>query len=121
KTAPARRPIRSVTEGHGTTTPRRRDRQGVAIWAESGSGNLDDVLGLYALRAFDHVEADAIAFGQGTEALGDDRGVVDEDVRAALPNDESITLGVVEPLHDTLLRHTLAPYNNETGLLFLPR
>jgi hypothetical protein len=81
----------------------------------SGSGNLDDVPGLETLRSLHHIEADAVALAQGLEPLRDDEGLADEDVRAALPHDEAKALVLVEPLHGTLLSHTLAPC-----LLFLP-
>jgi hypothetical protein len=35
---------------------------------------------------------------------------VDEYIRAALPHDEAKALVLVEPLHGTLFRHTLAPF-----------
>ena len=79
--------------------------------ARSGSGNLDDVLGHETLRSLLHIEADAVALAQGLEPLPDDGGMVDEDVRAPLPHDEAKAPGLVEPLHGTLLRHTLAPCN----------
>src|SRR3954465_15422540 len=87
----------------------------------SGSGDFDDVFGLEPLRALHHVKADAVSLAQGPEPLGDDGGVVDEDVRAALPHDEAIALGVVKPLHGTLLRNTLLPCNKmKQGCLFSP-
>src|SRR5690606_11660005 len=57
---------------------------------------------LRALRALHHFEADALAFLQRAEAIGVDRGIVDEHVVAAvLGRDEAEALGVVEPLHGT--------------------
>jgi hypothetical protein len=86
------------------------NRQGAGgMGRGSGSGNLDDVLRLQALRPLDHLEGDSVPFVQSAESLGDDRGVMDENVRAPLPHDEPIPLGVVEPLHGSLLGHTLAP------------
>src|SRR5262245_48153161 len=85
--------------------PRERCRRGPYGYG-SGLGDLDDVLGLQPLRPFDDVKAHSVTFGQGAESLGDDRGMVDEDVRTMLAHDEAVPLGVVEPLHGTLLRHT---------------
>src|SRR5260221_3740697 len=67
--------------------------------------DLDDVLRLQPLGPFDDVERHAVTLIQRFEALGDDAGVVHEDVRSMLPNDESIALGFVVPLHGSLLRH----------------
>jgi hypothetical protein len=77
---------------------------------EAASGNFDDVLGLETLRSLHHIEADSVALVQGPEALRYDGGMVDEDIRAALPHDEAKALVLVEPLHGTLLRHSLAPF-----------
>src|SRR5690606_1010159 len=57
---------------------------------------------LRALRTLHHFEADALAFLQRAEAIGVDRGIMDEHVVAAvLGRDEAEALGVVEPFHGT--------------------
>src|ERR1700682_2670515 len=61
-----------------------------------------DVLGLQALRALGHLEADLLAFGQASEALGLDGRVVAEDILAAVVlSDKAKTLRIIEPLHRT--------------------
>src|SRR5437764_7048002 len=63
---------------------------------------LDDVLRRRALLALDDVELNALAFGQRLESVRLDRGVVNEAVLlAVLGGDETESLRVVEPLHDT--------------------
>src|SRR5262249_17811156 len=61
-----------------------------------------DVSGLETLGAARDVELDAVAFGKGFEALSLDRGVVNEHVLAAVLRDESVPLGLVEPLHSSV-------------------
>src|SRR5512134_2556661 len=58
----------------------------------------DDVARLQALLTLDHLERDLIALVEAAVALSDDRGVVDEDVRATLTGDETEALLVIEPL-----------------------
>src|SRR5688572_23582903 len=57
-----------------------------------------DVPRLRALRAVDDLELNRLALFEGPEAVARDSGVVDEYVASALTLDESIALGVVEPL-----------------------
>src|ERR1700730_8410676 len=99
-----------------TTAPRRtRVPAGRDIGSGSGLRDLDDVLCLKTLGPLDPLPGDAAPFLEGAETFGDDRGVMDEDVRASLPHDETVALGVVEPLHGTLLSHTLAPCSRLFG------
>src|SRR5262245_21404737 len=67
----------------------------------------NDVARLQALLAHHHLERAAVARGQGAVALGEDRGVMDENVRTALTRDEPQTLLVVEPLDSSLLGHAV--------------
>src|SRR5579864_880448 len=62
---------------------------------------LDDfhVLGLPALRAFDHIELNLLTFLKAAEPTGLDGGEVHKHILAVLAADESITLGVVKPLY----------------------
>jgi hypothetical protein len=53
---------------------------------------------LQALGTLDNVELYALAFIQIAKAIALDRAVVDKDVVAFFPRDESITLGPIEPL-----------------------
>ena len=59
---------------------------------------LGDVTGLWSLGSVNDFELDGLSLFQGPEAGALNRGVVHEDVAAALAFDEPITLGVVEPL-----------------------
>ena len=59
---------------------------------------LGDVTGLGSLRTVNNFELDGLSLFKRPEAGALNGGVVDEDVAAALAFDESITLGVVEPL-----------------------
>src|SRR6516164_2942653 len=55
------------------------------------------VLGLPALRAFDHVELNLLTLLQAAESRRLDGGEVHEHILTILAADETITLGVVEP------------------------
>src|SRR5687768_1670697 len=59
---------------------------------------LSDVTGLWSLGSVNDFELDGLPLFQGPEAGALNRGVVHEDVAAALAFDEPITLSVVEPL-----------------------
>src|SRR5258707_11102735 len=65
---------------------------------ESGLDRLD-VLGLPALRAFDHVELHLLTFLEAAESTGLNRGEVHEYILPVLAADETITLSVVKPLY----------------------
>src|SRR6185436_5225947 len=60
--------------------------------------DLGDVAGLRALGAVDNFELHRLTFFERTEAVALNGRVVDEDVRASVAFDESVPLGVVEPL-----------------------
>src|SRR5439155_13720875 len=60
--------------------------------------DLGDVAGLRALGTVNDFELHCLAFFERTEAVALNRRVVHEDVAASVSLDESITLGVVEPL-----------------------
>src|SRR5262249_19766874 len=62
----------------------------------------DDVLRLRTLRALLDLELDLLTLVERLVPLGVDRGIMDENVRAVLARDESVTLAVVEPLHFSL-------------------
>jgi hypothetical protein len=67
------------------------------LWLE-----LDDVLSRRALLALDDVELDALAFGEGLEALRLNCGMMYEAVLLAVFwRDKTEPLRVIEPLHDT--------------------
>src|SRR5688572_10642831 len=59
---------------------------------------LGDVPCLRTLWTVDDLEFDRLTLFQGPEAVATDRGVVHEHVAATLTLNESIPLGVVEPL-----------------------
>ena len=65
---------------------------------ESGLDRLH-VLGLPALRTFDHIELDLLPFLQAAESVRLNSGEVNEHILPILAADESITLGVVKPLY----------------------
>src|ERR1700704_4664983 len=60
--------------------------------------DLVDVAGLRAFRTVNDLEFDRLAFLERTEAVALDSRIVNEDVTASVALDESVTLGVVEPL-----------------------
>src|SRR6185312_11136808 len=61
-----------------------------------------DVSSLQALGALADVELHLLPLGEGAEAVGLNRGVVAEDILAAVVlRNEAETLRVVEPLHST--------------------
>jgi hypothetical protein len=57
-----------------------------------------DVFGLQALLALDHGELDLLPFVQGTVSFAPNGAVMDEHIGAALALNESVALGVIEPL-----------------------
>src|SRR6266702_274070 len=87
--------------------PRKRQRRrprddAVRVAGTAGGLELDDVLRRRALLTLHDVELDALALGQGLEALRLDRGVMHEAVLfAVLGRDEAEAFRVVEPLYDT--------------------
>src|SRR5207253_7933081 len=74
---------------------RRRERRRAGREVVLGFG---DVPRLRTLWAVDDLELDRLTLFQGPEAVATDRGVMHEDVAAALPFNETVALGVVEPL-----------------------
>src|SRR5262245_40599698 len=70
------------------------------------SGDGDHAGSLGALRALDHVVADALTFLEAAEALAVDRRVMHEHVGGAVfRGNEPETLRVVEPLHGAVLHN----------------
>jgi hypothetical protein len=61
-----------------------------------------NALGLETLGSLDDLKLDLLAFLEAAEAVALDSGVMNENVLTALTADESKTLGVVEPLNDSL-------------------
>jgi hypothetical protein len=71
-----------------------------------------DVFGLKTLRALAHFKLHHLALIQGLVAFHLDRGEMNENIFPGLALDETIPLGGVEPLHDTLFSsQLLAPSN----------
>src|SRR5207249_2426121 len=64
-----------------------------------------DVPRLRTLRAVDNLEFDRLTLFQGPEAVATDCGIVHENVAATLPFNETVALGVVEPLDLTCDTH----------------
>jgi hypothetical protein len=60
---------------------------------------------LPALRAFGHVKIHRLPFLQALEAAGLDRREMHKDILTVLAADETLALGVVEPLDCSLFCH----------------
>src|SRR4029453_1202866 len=73
------------------------------------SAGLCDVAGLRALWAVNDLELDRLALLEGWDPVALDRREVDEHVTAAVTFDETVTLGVVEPLDLTCDTHRTFP------------
>src|SRR5205814_6012112 len=67
------------------------------------------VLCLPALGSLDDIELHGLAFLQAAKAFILNGGVVHEHVLAILPADETVSLGVVEPLHCSLFHKCCIP------------
>jgi len=67
--------------------------------------NLGDlyVFGLPAFRSLHHIELDCLTLLEGTESIGSDCRVMNEDIIAVGAADKPETLGVVKPFHCSLL------------------
>src|SRR5436190_11748211 len=76
--------------------------------AMAGS-DLGDVAGLRALGAVDDLEFHRLAFLERTEAVALNSRVVHEDIAAPVTLDESVPLGVVEPLDLACNTHRSLP------------
>src|SRR5215211_5810586 len=70
---------------------------------------LGDVSGLRALRTIDDLEFDRLALLERPETVSLDRREVDEHIAAAVTFDETVTLGVVEPLDLACDTHRTCP------------
>ena len=67
-------------------------------------------IGLRSFLALNDVELYFVAFLQGLIAVQLDRRVMNEDIRPVVTSDESVALGVIEPLDLTFeLSHRLPP------------
>src|ERR1043166_9156527 len=77
-----------------------------------------DVPRLRTLWTVNDLEFDRLALFQGQEAVATDRGVMDKDVAAALPFNETVALGVVEPLDLTCNAHRSLPYCRKPQMSF---
>ena len=71
----------------------------VELWLAKRLLDALDVLSLPALRAFDHVKLNLLTFLQAAETVGLNGGEVHENVFTILAADETIALGIVEPLY----------------------
>ena len=71
----------------------------------------DDLIRLRTLLALHDVEFDFITFLEALVPLDLDGTVMNEDVRSVVASDKTIALGVVKPLHLTLmLSHVPLPF-----------
>ena len=94
----------------GRGEARRRERRRAGHNVVLGFG---DVPCLRTLWAVNDLEFDRLTLFQGPEAVATDRGVMDEDVAAALAFNETVALGVVEPLDLTCNTHRSLPYRRK--------
>jgi len=82
------------------TSPSHIALSGLSDWLTSlDCLDRSDVLGLPALRAFDHVELHLLTFLQAFEAARLDGREVHEYVVSTLTADEAVAFAVVKPLH----------------------
>src|SRR6185295_16579149 len=72
--------------------------------------DLGDVAGLRALGAVDDFELHGLALFERTESVALNGGIVNENVTAAVPLNEPVALGVVEPLDLACDTHRSLPY-----------
>ena len=80
----------------------------VAERPENGLDSFDAgyLIGLGSFRPLDDVELYLVTFLQGFVAVQLNRAVVYEDIRTVVTAEESVPLGIIEPLHCTFeLRH----------------
>src|SRR5262249_35547660 len=77
---------------------------------------LGDVGRLLALGALHDVELHRLALRQRAEARALDGGVMDEDVLSAGAFDETVPLGLVEPLHHAAFTHSFGLLPWDWGL-----
>jgi hypothetical protein len=87
--------------------PRRERRRGWKQRRDRGRGFPAGVLVLYAdhvgglfasVLILHRVELDDLSFVQRAEAVGDDRGMMDEELFSRILLNEPVTLGLAEPL-----------------------
>src|SRR5260221_11830338 len=77
-----------------------REARGSVPKGDASDGH--DVRGLQALLALDHLERDALTFGQSLVPIHSNRREVNEDVLTELALDEAVALLVREPLDSAL-------------------
>ena len=70
-----------------------------------GQLQLGHVGRLLALRPFHDIELNFLPFGQGLESVSLERRVVHKNIVAIRSRDESVALGVVEPLYGAFVSH----------------
>src|SRR5688572_15109258 len=86
----------------------------------SGLAGFSDVSGLRALRTVDDLELDRLAFLERPEAVPLDRREMNEYVTAAFALDETVALGVVEPLDLASNTHVLLSVLRARGVRRAP-
>ena len=75
------------------------------VWEENGkrlSGDFAYICRLRALLAVDDLKLNVIAFGEAFVAFAGDAGIMNENIWTVVAADESVPLGVVEPLYLSL-------------------
>ena len=76
----------------------------------SGISQANHCIGLRSFLSLNNVEFDIIAFFQGFISVQLNRRVMDENIWPVFTSDESVALGIVEPLDLTFeLSHRLPP------------
>jgi hypothetical protein len=90
---------------------------GAAVLEAESGAIAHDVRCTQPLRALLALELDSFTFIQRSVPRILDSGKVDEYIFAARPLDEPVSLGSVEPLHDTIFFHLRTPSSFASTLL----
>src|SRR5688572_2760570 len=86
-------------EGGQQKAPRRPEPARRLVFVARRRLEFQDVGGLRTFLAVQDFELHFLALGQRLETVGLDGGEMDEDILTVLPLDETVSFGVVEPLH----------------------
>src|SRR6185437_13854298 len=85
-------------------------RRSAVEWSVSGSG-LHDAVGRKPLLSRLELEFHRLTFCESLESVHLNRGKMDEHILALLLFNETVTLGVIEPLHLSLRHHSPPAYS----------
>jgi len=89
----------------------RRQAKQAKLGCRSGntSGSFCDVRGLRAFLSLSDFEFHSVTFLQALVAFGSNCAVMHKDIRSILTADESVTLGIIEPLDRTFQSFHVRP------------